>query len=58
MPAKVCLVKPGVCRLRCVEFIYTSVSRDDTLSLVTTADRMAAHHDATRRKNRVVFGRR
>jgi hypothetical protein len=26
-----------------VEFIYTFVSRDDTLSLVTIADRMAAY---------------
>jgi hypothetical protein len=37
MPAKACLGKPGVCRLGGVEFIYTSVSRDDTLSLVDTA---------------------
>jgi hypothetical protein len=26
MPSKVCLGKPGVCRLACVTFIYTSVS--------------------------------
>ena len=37
MPARFCLGKPGACRLGCVEFIYTSVSRNDTLSLVTTA---------------------
>ena len=35
--SQLCLGKPGVCRLGCVEFIYTSVSRNDTLSLVTTA---------------------
>ena len=28
--SQVCLGKPGVCRLGCVEFIYTSVSRVDT----------------------------
>src|SRR5262249_14272782 len=33
-----CLGNTRVCRLGCVEFIYTSVSRVDTLSLVTTAD--------------------
>jgi len=40
--SQVCLGKIGVCQLGCVEFIYTSVSRNDTLSLLTTADGMAS----------------
>src|SRR6516165_424559 len=34
--SQLCLGKPGVCRLGCVEFIYTSVSGTDTLSRVTS----------------------
>jgi hypothetical protein len=34
--SQVCLGRTGACRLGYAEFIYTSVSRVDTLSLVTT----------------------
>jgi hypothetical protein len=35
MPAKACLGKPGVCRLGCVEFIYTFVSVRHIVRLAT-----------------------
>ena len=46
-----CLRKPSVCRLGCVEFIYTSVSGADTLSFVTTAHRTAAHRKLDQRRD-------